>query len=89
MCFPLDWIEHMLILAVIVFAIIGILKLLVPYVFSSLGWAPGAGYGVVVGALNIALFAAIAILVIIFCFMLISCLLNLGGGFSLLPHQTH
>jgi hypothetical protein len=77
-----------LILAVIVFAVIGILRLLIPYVFASLGWpATGGGFAVVTGALNIALWAVVAILVIIFCFMLISCLMSFGGGVSLLPHR--
>lgn len=85
MCFPLDWIEHMLILAVIVFAILGMLRILVPYVFSALGWTPGSGYSVVLQCISIFFWAAIAIFVIIFVFMLIHCLLNLSGGFSLLP----
>ena len=78
MCFSLGWIEQVLIWLVIVCAIVAILKLLLPFVLSQLGVAGG----VITGAINIVLWAVIAIFTIYFCFELISCL---GGGLSF-PH---
>jgi hypothetical protein len=77
MCFSLGWIEQVLIWLVVVCAIVAILKLLLPFVLSQLGVAGG----VITGAINIVLWAVIAIFVIYFCFDLISCL----GGLSF-PH---
>lgn len=82
MCFSLPWLEQVLIYIVIVCAIIGILKLLIPFVLGQLG----AGGGVIAAAINIVLWAIIAIFVIYICFALISCLAG-GGGLSLLPHH--
>lgn len=75
-CFSLPWLESLLVWLVIVCAIVAILKLLLPFVLNQLGVAGG----VIMQAINIVMWAIIAIAVIYFCFMLISCL---GGG--LLP----
>jgi hypothetical protein len=80
MCFPLDFIKTLLILAVIVVAVIGILQLLVPYIIGRLGVALGQGWAVVVGAFRIFIWAMVAIVVILICFELISCLLSFTGG---------
>lgn len=78
MCFSLAWVENLLIWLVIICAVIGLLKLvLVPFVLSPLGEA-GA---IVVKAINIFIWAIVAIAIIIFVFDLISCLI--GGGFGL------
>lgn len=74
MCFSLDAIEHLLIVAVIVVAIILILKIFAGTILSKLG----EGGVVALQVLNIILWAAIVIAVIIFVFMLLSCLLGYG-----------
>jgi hypothetical protein len=79
MCFSLQWVEQLLVYLVIVAAIIGILRLLLPFILSQLG----AGGTVIGSAINIVLWAVIAIFVIYICFALISCL---GGG-GLFPHS--
>lgn len=86
MCFSLDWIKQLLILAVVVFAIVGILQLLIPYVITKMGITLGDGANVVIGVFRIAFIAAIVILVIIICFTVIACLWHYVGGMSLLPH---
>lgn len=77
MCFSWIWLQQLLVWLVIVGAIFAILRLLVPYVLAQLG----AGGGVIAQAINIILWAVIAIVVIYICFALISCL---GSG-SLMP----
>lgn len=82
MCFSMVWLQQLLIWVVIVCAIIGILKLLIPYVLAQLG----GGGGIIAAAINIVLWAVIAIFVIYICFALISCLGGMGN-MSLLPHR--
>lgn len=79
MCFSMEWIEAILIRLVIICAVVAIIKLLVPFVLSAIG----AAGGVIAAAINICLWAVIAIFVIIVCFDLIQCI----GGFSLVPHR--
>jgi hypothetical protein len=81
MCFSMAWLEQLLIWLVIVGAVVAIIRLLVPFVLGQIG----AGGGVIAQAINIVLWAVIAIFVIYICFALISCLA--GGGLSLLPHR--
>lgn len=85
MCFSLAWFEQLLIFLVIVIAIVGILKLLVPYVLKQLGAEASEGVAVGVGAIRIIVWAVIVIFVIYFCFALISCLWSYGGGMPLFP----
>ena len=81
MCFSLQWIEQLCIYLVIIFAIVGIIKLLIPFVTQALGSA-----GPVVGQiLTIVLYAIIAIMVVYIIFGLLGCLIGMGGGFSLMP----
>lgn len=81
-CFSLAWLEQILIWAVIVAAVFAILKLIVPYILGMLGVAGG----IIAQAINIVLWAVIAIFVIYIVFGLLSCLL--GGGFlPPLPHR--
>lgn len=82
MCFSLAWLENVLIYLVIVGAVYAILKLLIPFVASQ--FPPIIGQ-----VLNIILWAVIAILVIIICFGVISCLLSGGAGLSLMPPRPH
>ena len=79
MCFSMAWWENLLIWLVIVLAIIAILKLLVPLVLGQLGW----GGGTIMQIINIVVWAAIVIFVIIFAFAMISCLMSMGGGSGL------
>lgn len=81
MCFSLQWLEQLLIWLVIVCAVVGILKLIIPFVLAQLG----AGGGVIMAAINIVMWAVIAIFVIYVCFALISCLV--GGGGLAFPHR--
>lgn len=85
MCFSLDFLKQVLILAVVIIAVVGILNLLVPFIASKLGVALGDGWAVIVGAFKIFVWAIVAIIVIIFCFELIACLLTYSGG--ILPHR--
>lgn len=81
MCFSMGWLEQVLVWIVIVAAIIAILKLLLPFVLGALG----VGGGIIAQAINIVLWAIVAIFVIYICFALISCL---GGGIMPpLPHR--
>ena len=80
MCFSLPWVEQLLVYLVIIGAVVAIIRLLLPFVLSQLG----AGGSVISSAINIVLWAVIAIFVIYICFALISCL---SGNFSLLPHR--
>lgn len=81
MCFSLQWIEQLLIWLVIVAAVIALLKLLLPFVLGPLG---GAGT-VIAQAIDIVVWAIIAIAVIYFVFALIACLG--GGGLPLFPRH--
>ena len=86
MCFSLDFLKQILILAVVLIAIISILGLLIPFIVTKLGITLGAGWAVCVAAFRIFIWALVAIIVIIFCFELISCLVSFTGG-SLIPHR--
>lgn len=86
MCFPLDFIKTLLILAVVVVAIVAILNLLVPFILTKLGVALGEGWAVVVGAFRILLWAIIAIAAILICFQIIACLLSFSGGLHFPVH---
>jgi hypothetical protein len=83
MCFSLAWLEQLLIWIVIIVAIFSLLKLVVPWILSKLG----AEGGIVMQAISIVLWAFIAICIIYFIFMLISCLLSMGGGLPGFPHR--
>jgi hypothetical protein len=72
MCFSLAWIEQILIWAVVVVAVVAIIKILIALVLPQLGWAGS----VIMQGLNIVMWAVVAIFVIIICFDLISCLLD-------------
>jgi|HubBroStandDraft_4_1064222.scaffolds.fasta_scaffold811404_1 hypothetical protein len=80
MCFDLTWFENLLIRLVIIFAIIAIFKLLLPLVFSRMGFAGE----VILRIINICIGAAITIFIIIIAFDLLSCL-SAGGFHFRLP----
>jgi ABC-type dipeptide/oligopeptide/nickel transport system permease subunit len=75
----MEFLRQVLILAVVIVAIVSILGLLIPFIVSRLGLALGEGWAVCVRAFKIFIWALIAILVIIFCFELIGCLLSFSG----------
>lgn len=75
MCFGISWIENVLIWLIVVGAVIAIFKILLPLVLSQIG-APA---GVIMQIINIALWAFICIVVVIFAFELIGCLLHVGS----------
>lgn len=80
-CFSLPWLEQLLIWLVVVCAVVGILKLIVPFVLAQLG----AGGDIIMKAINIVMWAIICIFVIYVCFALIYCLT--GSGSLMLPHR--
>jgi hypothetical protein len=75
MCFDLAWFENLLIWLVIIFAIIAVFKLLLPLVFSRMGFAGE----IILRIINIGIGAVVTIFIIIIAFDLISCLS--AGGF--------
>ena len=76
-CFSLSWLEQMLIWLVIVCAIVAIIRLLVPWVTAMIG-VPIIGQ-----AINIILWAFLAIICIYIIFAILQCLLGMGGGLHL------
>jgi hypothetical protein len=78
-CFSLQFIEQLLIWLVVFGAVFAIINLLIPFVLSGLGSPVAGGVGVVISALRIVFWAAVAIAVIMICFDLISCLIGHGG----------
>ncbi len=75
-CFSLGYIEQLLIWLVIVAAIVAIIRLFIPWI-SSILWP------IVGQALEIVLWAFLAIIVIYIIFGLLSCLMGMGGGLHL------
>jgi hypothetical protein len=78
-CFSLQWLEQLLVYCIIIFAVIAIIRLVVPWVLDQVG-VPLIGQVV-----NILLWAFVCIIVIYVVFALLSCLLGGGGLGSLLP----
>ncbi len=75
MCFDLHWVMTILIWLVVIGAVIAIVRLLLPQVLANFG----AGGSLVLQILNIVIWAAVLIAIIIFAFELISCLLGTTG----------
>jgi hypothetical protein len=89
MCFTLEWLEHLLILAVVVISIVAILQLIINYVLAKI--TPSGMFAdaisIISQVIKIVIWAIIIIAIIYFCFAMISCLWSYaGGGFSLMPH---
>ena len=87
MCFSLEWLQHLLILAVVVTAVWAILSIIVPWALGKLGAPLGEAVGIISQVVRILVWAVIIIFVIYIVFMMISCLLTMGGGFSLMPRR--
>ncbi len=83
MCFSMEFIKQILIWAVILIAVFAIIKVVVPMVAAQLG-GPGSA---IVQIINIVLWAVLAIIVVIFAFEMIACLLGMGGGGLALPRR--
>ncbi len=79
MCFSMEFLKNILILAVVIVAVLSILGLLIPFIVGKLGLALGEGWAICVQAFRIFIWALVAILVILFCFELIACLLSFTG----------
>ena len=83
MCFSLGWLQQILIWAVIIGAVIAIVRLLLPLALAQLG----GGGATLLAIINIAVWAFVAIVVIYIAFGLISCLV--GSGTLALPPRVH
>jgi hypothetical protein len=74
-CFSIGWAEQLCIWLVIIFAVFAVIRLVMPYLTSLIG-SP-----LIVGIINIVLWAIVAIMAIKVIFMLFSCILSGPGGF--------
>ncbi len=83
MCFSLELIKQLCILAIIIGVIFGILKIVVPYAFSKAGLAMGEGFNIVLSVFRVLFWGFIAIVVVVFCFELIACFIQWSGGLAL------
>jgi hypothetical protein len=78
MCFSLSWIEQLCVWLIMVFAVVAIIRLLVPFLTGMIG------IPVVAQIINIILWAVVAIMCVYIIFTLIGCLLG-GGGLIHFP----
>ena len=76
MCFSLGAIESFLIWLVIVCLIVGVLKILVPWILSLAGIGVD---GTVARIINLIIIAVVIIAVIVVLFWLIQCVAGMGG----------
>lgn len=74
-CFSLLWIEQLVIWAIIVVAVVAVIKLLIPYILRQLG----EGGAVVMRVLNIVMWAVVLIFIVVVVFDLIACALGAGS----------
>jgi hypothetical protein len=68
-CFSLAWIEHLLIEAIIVIAVVLILKIIIPAILSVLGGPSGW----VMQVINIVIWAIVLIFLVVVIFGLLMC----------------
>lgn len=99
MCFTLMWLRDLLVFFVVVFAVLALVRLILSFVLGQPFWpllawppfpggGPGGLGGLIVGVVNIVIWAFVVIAAIYIVFMLISCLWSFGGGMgSLFPHR--
>lgn len=81
MCFGLDWLESILIDLVWLAVVVGVLTILVPWVFGMVGWPLGPLMQIV----KLIVAGIVAVFVIVVVFEMLSCL---GGGhFALFPRH--
>jgi hypothetical protein len=79
MCFSLGWLEQLFVWLIIVSAVVALIRLLLPYLTSLIG------IPLITQALNIVLWAVVAIMCVYIIFALISCLIGSGGGLLHFP----
>ncbi len=84
-CFSLQWIEQLFIWVVIFIAVFAIINILLPFITSKASGIVAEALNVVIAIIRIVFWAAVVIVVIIFAFEMISCLI--GHMPSLLPHR--
>lgn len=94
-CFSLAWLQAMFIWFIIIFAVLALFRLLVGFFVGApmwpvAPWPPTAGVppgfgGFILAALNIVIWAFIAICAVYFIFALIGCLISFAGGLPSFP----
>lgn len=80
MCFSLAWLQQLCVWLIVLAAVVALIRLLVPWLVGLIG-IPIIGQ-----ALNIVLWAVVAIMAVYVVFALIGCLLGMGGP-GLLPFR--
>jgi hypothetical protein len=83
MCFSLEWVGQLLIWLVVICAFIAIVRVLLPRIVGQLG-EPAT---LIMTIVNIVMWAAILIFIIIVLVNLFSCLIGGGGFHTALPHR--
>jgi hypothetical protein len=84
MCFSLSWIEALLVNVVIIAVIVGVLRILVPWIIGLLGVVAGP----LMAIINIIIWGIVLIWLIYFVFSLLGCIGGGGlGSLSLSPHR--
>lgn len=85
MCFSLGWIEALLVNIVVLAVVVGVLRILVPWVIGLLG----INAGPLMTIINIIIWGIVLIWLIYFVFSLLGCLGGGGGlgSLSLSPHR--
>jgi flagellar biosynthesis protein FlhB len=76
MCFPLGWVEQVLIWIIVIGAVWAILRLLVPFILSQLGLTLGSIGTIVMRILWIVFIAIVLVALVVFAFDLIACLIG-------------
>lgn len=79
MCFSLAWIQQLCVWLIVVFAVVAIIRLLVPYLTGLIG------VPIIAQIINIVLWAFVAIMIVYIVFALLGCLLGAGGGLLHFP----
>lgn len=79
MCFPMGALETLLIWAVVIVVVMAILRVLVPFIFSRLGWPLADGFNLLMTIVRIVLWGAVTIAIIVVAFDLIGCLIGWAG----------
>lgn len=97
-CLSLAWVEQLIIWGIVIFAVLALLRLvlgaiagipmwpLVTFPGSAASPAPAGLIGFIVAAINIVIWAIIALAIVYICFDLIGCLLSATGGLRLPRH---
>jgi flagellar biosynthesis protein FlhB len=83
MCFSIELIKQLCILAIVVGVVFAILKIVVPYALKMAGATMGEGFGIVIAVFRAIFWGFVAIVVVVFCFELIACFISWSGGISL------